>query len=165
MLTELDMTENENVTLSNLKNAEAVHQIYIAGGYLRDTLLGKPIKDIDVFVYGDPWLMERVEKDRAFVKTSVQEYDGDLFHLTGNIKNTRINLLFPKKNWAAHFNSFDLGICKVSYELKRDFLHQHSDFIKDAENKTLTHVGKVQHNEEHVHRIQKKYPDYIYIPF
>lgn len=159
---DLDMTKREEQYLDALREAVGVvSDLYIAGGYLRDTLLGKPIKDIDLYVYF------HTEADRqqflklsSFQVNSNSDYEeGDLY-FTGTWKNTRINVIAPKNEWRVHFNTFDIGLCKVYYNLRTDTLVRSYDFNRDVEGRTLTLLCSGDMYSEHTRRLVDKYPEY-----
>lgn len=164
MLKDLDMTVEEANFLSRCK--QNTH--YIAGGYLRDSLLGRPIKDIDLFV--DVSKRSSVQVERSLTRLIAQpwytpfdgEYDSSMFHTVGTVKDTRINLIIPKTSFEEHFETFDLGLCKIYYNVVEDKLVQHEDFIRDVDNKTLTRLKPI--NDlcfSHLARVESKYPDYV----
>lgn len=166
MSNDLDMTKTEDEVLTRLKEGIfGVTEIYIAGGYLRDTLLGKPIKDIDVFLYASEQNIELMQCKSDFVKTSVEAYNSQMFHLTGNITGTRLNLIFPKYPWHKHFETFDIGLCKICYDVKQNILKQSPEFRRDVDNKTITLLPNPRPCQEHVDRVMRKYPDYRVINY
>jgi len=164
MLKDLDMTVEESTFLSRCEK----NMYYIAGGYLRDSLLGKPIKDIDLFVDLSTRYAAQASKTlerlvmQPWYVPSAGDYDSSMFHTVGTIKDTRINLIIPKTSFEEHFETFDLGLCKIYYNVVEDKLVQHEDFIRDVDNKTLTRLKPI--NDlclSHLARVESKYPDYV----
>lgn len=165
---ELDITDEE----SKLLDVWSIYRrdCWIAGGFLRDTILGKPIKDIDVYVgYNEEVkrLAENSIRQGILIDNLDKSYDKDLFHYAGQIKGTRINFLVPIDDLHKHFATFDIGLCKVYYDIKEDNLVVTDDFKRDVENKTITLMTKkntdilLPNEQDHLHRVRVKYPDYI----
>jgi len=160
----LDMTEAENHRLSYWKCNRNVEHLYIGGGYLRDSLLGRAVKDIDVYLY----LTGGWERNESMIIDLVKQgkitqlgtpYDSSMFHFIGESKGGRINMIFPKIPMASVVASYDINLCKVFYNVKTDTLYQRSGFLKDAKNKTIT-VNSLYHHSGHLKRVMEKYPEY-----
>jgi hypothetical protein len=105
----------------------------LAGGCLRDMLLGRPIKDIDIFV----------PSKGAFYAENAGHYQ--IIHKDFN---GPLDLL----------NGFDLGLCQIAFD-GRVFIRTPA-FLEDVMNKTIT-VFSVQ--QEHLTRVHAKYSDFTVI--
>ncbi len=81
--------------MSALKQFGAT-ELVVAGGAIRDSLLGKPIKDIDVFYLGDLNIDdESPEAKELGIKWDTDDDEVDSFNYPGsNIEVTSVNLLF-----------------------------------------------------------------------
>ena len=145
-------------------------QVYIAGGFLRDHLFDRPVKDVDVYVYkwtaspSEVEMMEMRRKSKIFIKSSEYAYS----NIPGiknvyTIKNTRINLIVGSKEILKEVvRKFDIGLCRIAYNVKADELIKFAAFEWDRDHKTLTYYSHLDPTKsgEHLERVAKKYPDY-----
>jgi hypothetical protein len=124
--------EWENLRRS-VSSAAGRHAI-IAGGAIRDHLLGIPIKDIDVFVLG-----MTADAAKAIFKAEIIEYAGveEARHQYQTIEGLRADLCFSRfDNVDEVLSSFDLGICRVAWDGWKYVLTE--DFQRDRDEKTIT---------------------------
>jgi hypothetical protein len=125
----------------------------IGGGALRDLLLKKPVKDIDIFVgwsSGDieslerrirsklPWSMLPCQSslknyDLNFTGV-VQVWNGEPSRLSG--KRLQIIALDEPVTVDVVINRCDFGICRIAHDGERFYLHE--DFVRDAVDQTFT---------------------------
>ena len=146
-------------------------QVYIAGGFLRDHLFDRPVKDIDVYVYkwkellhlGESSLYKERIRTGMFIKSSEYAYS----KIPGiknvyTIKDTRINLIVCKRPVMDVVWKFDIGLCRIAYSIKSDYLHKSAAFEWDRDHKTLTYYSDLDptKSKAHLNRVAKKYPDY-----
>ena len=114
------------------------HPAIIAGGALRDNILGIPIKDVDIFVLGLHSQMayylfgaERVENF---------EYDYGDHHArlaNANILGVNVDLVtLSHATLKTVLENFDLGICRIAWDGYH--LHITDDFMHDYTEKTIT---------------------------
>lgn len=147
----------------------------LMGGAVRDTLLGKPVKDYDVYIN-----FEYFSELEAYLEELGLEYEEHLYikgdaaydhqylwnvlDIKGDALDWQIMLYDPQKSFRDILDSFDIGLCMVA--LNGDMLIQTEKFLKDKDSKTLT----VYRNgwgetgvEAHINRLLEKYPDYTVV--
>lgn len=144
-------------------------KIMIAGGAVRDTLLGRKVKDIDVFIEY-PEYIHHAEIDRfakmAGSKTPTKLskcYYGQIVHL-GDVFDTiwgkPVQLIFVK-NLTHHFNSFTVNLSKVKYTAAG--LTMSREFLNDVHNCQITNNAELMDEgmkEQYVARVAQKYPNF-----
>ena len=142
----------------------------IAGGALRDLNLGKPIKDIDIFVLdseraGTACLMP--PKFAIMTHTTLPDY------LSSHVKSITtcryefvpypVQFIFIDKPIEKFIEkTFDFGICMIWFDGKD--IHTFKEYVFDSKYKMISLRSNVESNAltlEHYRRIKKKYPDYI----
>jgi hypothetical protein len=124
-------------------------EAHIAGGAVRDTILSKPIHDIDVFM-GD----EHVEEAAALLRSTCgyvkvgewKQYLGfsdpamtrvaKFEKATETIPICIIGLRPDYTNVGANLSRFDFGICMAAFDGKETV--RTDEFDSDAENRTFT---------------------------
>lgn len=137
----------------------------VAGGAVRDTLMGVEVKDIDLFIECDDLDSRLIKHAIALLGGTVVAQDATAtdnpyegaFKVT-TIKSPKFDQLIQLIQVADlrdHLNTFNIGLSKVSYNA--DGLQLSKEFLTDVKNKTLTVSGKVE-DIEYVKRISKKYP-------
>lgn len=161
------LTELEEKWIQHLRTE--YEQVYIAGGFLRDHLFDRPVKDVDVYVY--KWTAHYTEMDmmktrtkaKVFIKSSEYAYS----NIPGiknvyTIKDTRINLIVCSKEVYKIVKEFDIGLCRIAYNVKEDELIKFAAFEWDREYRTLTYWKHKDATKSgaHLKRVAKKYPDY-----
>lgn len=107
-----------------------VYRGVIAGGCLRDLYLGRPIKDVDIFV---------AAPDMRARKEGIFEIIDKPFRDANDL-----------------IESFDIGLCQIAYDLEAGYITSPT-FWRDVEDKTLTVFSK---HLKHLGRLAEKYPDY-----
>lgn len=126
------------------------HHGIIAGGCLRDTILGKPMKDVDIFVEG----LIQAEDANAYMNGYKVE----------NLTYGGFDYQICKHRFGSDFMStFDLGICKVSYDPVEGYVFS-QDFVQDIAKRTITVLRTdMPNHEEHLARVVAKYPDFTIV--
>lgn len=159
--------------------AEAV----VGGGFIRDSLLGRPVKDIDVFVrdIGAPGLRARrimAEHGRCKLTQAQSEYIGHgrvsgVFHMEEGPAGLPTDLILSDGYWDGDgrglITAFDFGICQVAVALclQGPLLTYTDAFLKDRTNETIT----VYRDESDTRtparlaRLLQKYPGWRVIPY
>ncbi len=132
-------------------------EAYIAGGYFRDRLAGKPWKDVDVFLPGDEPVSEGAEVIRYDLSNaSVAILDG-----------VQVNFIKmrEKLDLAGVLARMDIGICQVGYDAKAGTLVGTQAYVDDVANKTLTLIApeETDGDRDHLKRVMEKYPDHTII--
>lgn len=148
------MTDREDSLLTKYAKCSK-NPVIIAGGYLRDTILGKPIKDIDVF---STTHIGSIDFISHYTKIEpCKRYEGSNILDVYQHKVTRINYI-QVNTLDGFLNNFDIGLCRIYYNISADFLRTSQDFEQDVRNKTIT-LLKPSHGD-HLERVCAKYPDY-----
>lgn len=144
----------------------------IAGGAIRDTLLKRPIKDIDLFVTSDVTeasLKQLVAMVNGRDLHSVDESDKGLDY-TGSFEiysfkydttfkaDVEVQVILVADVDEHIEDTFSIGLSKVSYS--NAGLYMSRDFLKDAKDSTIT-VLTTSTKPEYVARITQKYSSFV----
>lgn len=161
------------------KVQELMPDAVIAGGALRDMILGRPVKDIDVFAYRRTWrtatelkawlqailggtgkivINEAYATYREAIDSVVFAVEVSAFNITG-LPFQVIAMDHPVTMQSA-VERIDLGMCRVAHNGKE--LYQHPDFIHDRANECFTirrcnNVAQLERTKERYTRLQVKY--------
>ena len=166
------------------KEVAARHHLeaFIAGGYLRDTLLNKPVKDIDVFMI--PARLLDFDMDEALLLAHDENMEVDMENVYETIDNTinddicmvankvvgniryPYNFIFLNQHVSpqAVLDSFDFGICQIGIDENMEVITT-PEFWKDSLDKTYT-LLKWRSEERKKFRIAKmseKFFDYKFV--
>jgi len=111
-------------------------QAVLAGGFLRDMLLGRRFKDVDIMSNRDPVgvvMTPLHEPDERYVHNDIDAVGYvDIAGMTYNF----IKMRFPTTTTDT-INRIDFGICKVAWS-KEDGLVISNHFLLDAERRIIT---------------------------
>lgn len=152
------------------------HVPIIAGGAVRDTLLGGPVKDIDVFVYLEPEDSGEVFEHRVRLlalaaggTTTFSSSDPahprffDIATIRGSRFDLDIQIIGAYVDPIASVNTFDFGICQC-YVLSTGEVVELPACLDDMANQTLTYLGPRRMaggDKAHMERILAKYPQLL----
>lgn len=150
----------------------------IGGGAVRDALLDRPIKDIDVFVPAGSILPEGLTPRSVFpdyreVGEGMIAYleVRSLEHIVslGMCGALEIQVIEYDPAFKLH-DTFDIGLCRVSYgphadierALNLNSLRVSEEFLKDAREKTLTVISPngAERTKKRIERLRLKYPEF-----
>lgn len=133
-----------------------VERATIAGGFFRDTMMCRPVKDVDVFVPTEGYTTENVNYE--VLGSEDVEVDG-----------VPINLVKVRSDTTAQgvLERMDIGLCQVGLEITADNYQQPLNAVKeslimtpafdyDLVNRTLTVTRPTRVN--HLLRVMEKYP-------
>lgn len=180
MLTIQDLIEFNQTAVSCLGPA------WIAGGALRDIFHKKAVKDIDIFLPEEPTYTKRLRLWHALMgfdyshpnggkplpkdttgklpaawDDEKKDYDGSFIVLGPGPcwKGLPVQLIIGDFNSPTEvIADFDIELCKA-YIHGAKFITS-SGFQRDSLNKTITLItGKIREND-HINRVQAKYPDF-----
>ena len=65
---------DNNINLDNIRNEISKHKIesFLVGGYVRDMILSRKCKDIDIMTIGEPYkLVESISKIKGFSNVKI----------------------------------------------------------------------------------------------
>jgi len=151
----------------------------IAGGAVRDHLLGIPHNDLDIFILETPAEWQNYDKtqrlirellglpqpkwslDKAEPVEAKTTWKDDFHHPYSShhhvaYKGLDVDLVFSEcLTMDAVVNSFDVGLCKVGWDGTNYLISQ--DFVRDAEHKTLTITPDKPSFADHKQRLEKKF--------
>ncbi len=151
------------------------NNVVVAGGFLRDVWLNKPVSDIDVFV--EKYYVRGARKKMASIgyesigleldaaKYS-HDYISDIFTYNHPDIPHPINLIVKAAGVfdKAVINLFDFGICKIAFA--EGMLSVSPMFLKDINCKTLT-LYRSDWGQEgvqaHYNKLKQKYPDFKFV--
>lgn len=154
--------------------------VTIAGGAIRDMLLERPIKDIDVF-----YTTKKVEKkdpnsflawneytdiDEEIIKKyftygtkSAADYEDDTFTIThphliwkDDLTNTQIQLIFLQDDPDNYIGEFPCTLSRVAYG---QALEISNEFMYAAENQLLVFTDDC--SETYQEKMYAKYPEFL----
>ena len=132
----------------------------VYGGFWRDVLLNRDIRDIDLALPANRLPLEDMGFERQIVEDL--DYDHDHIHATWRRKNINICEVAAHVSPKGQNQYVDIGLCAVAWD-EFDGLIVDNAFLTDALNRTLT-VRRTGWGEEgvrkHLARLQKKYPEY-----
>ena len=115
-------------------SSKAGRHAIIAGGAIRDHLLGLPVKDVDIFISGMP-----AQAAKQIFNADVVEYAGveEAKHQYVTTKGLTVDLVFSRfDNVPEVLAHFDLGICRIAWD--GNTLLGTEDFHRDLTMKTVT---------------------------
>ena len=174
--------------LSALKKNTGTEAL-IAGGAVRDTLLGRPIKDVDVWVRGAfpaaliPWI-ESVVAEGDFVSVRkvcagdyIKHFGSEKMHV-GRVLEVMVDhryggdVMFNiiemvgATSWEDVVNHFDFGVCRAWLAFDGTLMFG-NEFLKDACARTFTYLGKDGTDERSWNRWERfkadKYRDWSFV--
>lgn len=152
----------------------------LAGGALRDLDLGRPIKDVDIFVPYDECMGEylvHAMKIADIAITNLTEVPHDNNAASGCV-NTASHFLFEHDGWKFEISqrfenfhdyrhvldTFDLGLCMICLD-GGSKVHRSWAYDEDVKNQTITVIRQTGGREvEHAQRLLKKYPSWSIVP-
>jgi hypothetical protein len=129
--------------------------VIIAGGAMRDHLLGIPVNDLDVFI-----LEITHEKAAEIFNADIycSPYDGKMHsqHQHETIGHIDVDLVFTVyKTSKEVLDDFDLGICKAAWDGANFIIHD--DFVRDV-SRGIVSVSGAEFGNHRERLIQKLTP-------
>lgn len=157
---------------------------FVSGGFVRDTILGKPIKDIDVFVlHGKRYKFESIDTvlpDVSANNLMLPLKYGNYRTIGGSGTNIREDVLnieqYPYSQvdviYLNHITpenacyNFDCSICQC-YAILNDNgeleIRVSKDFMDYVNNNIIYLYSDIQTTDSHIDRVKNKYPDAIFV--
>ena len=164
-----DMGRSSVQTLTAI--AKVTTGSYIAGGYLRDSFLGMPYNDVDVFI---PLKYRTAVMDAIPLPMSQDtggNYTGSNLY-SYRVASTCINLIFVDTLYITDYirKSFDITLCMIWYSLDTNSLYLTKEFKKAVRQQCITIRGRrylsrdqqVKSAKMRVPKLQDKYPTFSY---
>lgn len=163
-----------------LKDLQKIAPCIVAGGAIRDTLNGRAIKDVDVFMDSAyEQAFKRSVNYQQWRKLGKQDTEYKLANVVKDVYETNYGYDWPvqvifcsidPEEYVTRY--FDFGLCKAWYD--GSHIHCHKDFVKDVNNKTITMCldekamnraypnveYALKHIKQHGERIRYKYPSF-----
>lgn len=147
---------------------------FVGGGAVRDTVLGRPIKDIDVWILVD----DLSEFEGLLAEAGLQlEFNLDYFNyralgtsVLGEVDGLPVQLVALRRDLCPSMETataqFDFGLCQISYDGVG--LFPTSAFITDMLNNTMTldlsrpGVDEARSRARY-ERLKEKYPEFTLV--
>lgn len=144
----------------------------IGGGALRDSVHGRPIKDVDVFLRSmdyqnglDSPLTKRVPASEFVLKYSRKDMYG-AWDFIQRISGYDVQLIVADfVTYKDLAGTFDLGLSRITYDGR---LYVHSDFLQDSEDQAFRilradTIHDARRSLKRIERLQQKYPEFRHI--
>ena len=141
----------------------------IGGGALRDSILGRPIKDVDVFIRAQDYSTLDSELTRRINPPIMARMYGrpdmhGAWNFIQNIEGYEVQVIladFENKEDLAH--TFDIGLSRVTYD--GEFLYVSDEFLQDAADKKFRirradNQYELERSLRRVERHMEKYPEF-----
>ena len=137
--------------------------VTIAGGAIRDMLLGKPVADIDVFYEKN---LSDLRLKTFFHKVEPQLYGNypDGFNVTHKvwIENIPVPIqLIQVENIETHIDKFPCKFSRVQFSIEKGLSGVDIDFVDDVEKKEFVWDSKV--NAQYYDKMKVKYSDWKHV--
>lgn len=149
----------------------------LAGGCLRDTEMGRPVKDLDIFVRDEINTNKIAAMFRAYPEiniessTSSDEWCDAAYIIKSNALPIPLNICHVAKAGATPYDRvqhFDFGICRISYDGIRVTRESAYQLDKDERRFRLLFAPNKEsfdHSMRRYIRLLLKYPDWpLYVP-
>lgn len=147
----------------------------IGGGFVRDIINGRAVKDVDLFVHDALSVYDDIAKRIRQTHPVAGEVARDYFDWDPSI--TSVQLFHSDDGWpevnliampelldvSSLFKRFDFGICQAAYDGVA--VHTSEAFWKDHRDRTFT-LTRCDHHHQYVRSVQRyarlsvKYPGY-----
>ena len=157
---------------------------FIAGGSIRDTILAKKVKDIDLWITIPDWIVEKAGVDRLTLLGEISGREGWTFSGVDNNDSGadpegrgiigvyeyqfdsveqpyNIIVLNEDRPPMEIMREFDFGICQVGINPYGIGI-VNKEFVEDVKNKTFTQTREQspERKQERLRRLQQKFPDF-----
>lgn len=145
----------------------------IAGGAIRDSILDKPISDIDFYIYSKngmtPELFNLLIDNKYYnIFSGEQDYNTNVCVATCTNNEQDVNIMVIKTPITLYIQEyFDIGLCMciankhghvfTSTAFRRDVLHKS---ITIYDRPSLPRYSLLKSREKHSKKIALKYPEY-----
>lgn len=143
----------------------SIFPVFIAGGAVLAHLTGAwKAPDLDIFIlntgplrseYWKGWGEISRERDPLYEftlqTTRFKIHDKPLYDIIYVEGTANINQLF---------RSFDIGLCRVAWDVKSGAFAFHRDFWEDWNQKTLTHFRDTENVRQRLAKYQTRFPDF-----
>lgn len=132
--------------------------VYLAGGAVRDTLLGREVKDYDFFIpkfeaKNLPW-----EKRGKAIPVG-KDYDPDFYVKEQEVDGHIVQHIIVN-NPTYRVRNFDIDLCEVWINFSNMEVGCTSGFKRSIEEKAFRYYKTLSRNENHLERVKEKYPEY-----
>ena len=149
----------KKMAVQYMNEHHAGRQWFLVGGALRDTELGKPFKDFDIFVVG----YETDPVPLHFNGEKAEAGDRNAYLMkayTVRVEDIDLNLIFMRGDWDLKgiADRCDFGICQIAWCPVTRETYRSEKYEADIKNKTLT-VDRATVPERY-DRMQAKFPEY-----
>lgn len=148
--------------------------VVVAGGCIRDLILGKPVADIDVFIlnYDNGVHMNTIIQHLytyKFVKITDEDYEAsDFVVMRRGIKGYSVDIIMPNFNSKEYviprdlIREFPVSISQAYWTPKHNSIFVSNEFLDSMENKTIRCAYDVP--QKYFDKIIEKYPlgEWIY---
>lgn len=128
---------------------------FVAGGFIRDRLNNKPVKDVDVFLSGD----EPLDEDHPMMIRYNLRGAVELTHEKSGVVVNFIRLA-ERHTLRTILERMDIGLCQIGVDTDGEFYCTEA-YLRDVRNNTLTQMFEptTAADHDHLFRVRQKYPD------
>lgn len=180
-MVEIKMEQKEVILDVLAKAKQQGVNAFLGGGWVRDTLLGKTPKDVDIFVLGEQstFLTKYFPKHVTHHPLDVGASYGKSVDYGGSGDSIRedvdkiekydigdLDIIYMKHSTIlSACSSFDSSICQCYAILDEEgnlCYYVSDDFKEYEDNNTIYFYSDIQTTEGHIERIKSKFPDATY---
>lgn len=144
--------------------------VFIAGGALRDLVLGRDYRDIDIFVFGG--FAESLGK-LSLLEDNLENVDDGrdpenerpskvIKSARAYLPKSKVDVIIlknPQDNIFTALDSFDIGLSKIAHSGQHYIIHD--DFIKDVNNQQIRVCAGGAYGPESIRKRIEKFKGYF----
>lgn len=164
-------------------HADGLSSAIVAGGCVRDTVFGKPVKDIDIFVSFEDWshlwvpdvyLVDTLDREVVVENWSIYADIPDVklvytIHPLANELPAQIIVMKEELSPLERLDKLDWGFCQAAWDGEKVVTTEHFDTDYRNQTMTLVHCEDLKEYDRSMvraGRLKQKYPEFgVLVPF